>query len=50
LLLVLAAEGIDDEHPAHAWFVDRYERMRFGMELRRRPGRQAAAPTTSTRA
>jgi AcrR family transcriptional regulator len=32
LLLVLAAEAIDPEHPAHAWFVARYDRVRIGME------------------
>ncbi|MDA0160264.1 TetR/AcrR family transcriptional regulator [Solirubrobacter ginsenosidimutans] len=32
LLLVLAAESTDPEHPAHDWFVARYERVRIGME------------------
>jgi AcrR family transcriptional regulator len=28
---VLAAEAVDPEHPAHAWFVDRYRRIRDWM-------------------
>jgi AcrR family transcriptional regulator len=32
LLLVLAAEGIDPEHPAHEWFVARYDDTRIRME------------------
>jgi AcrR family transcriptional regulator len=28
LFVVLAAESVDPEHPAHDWFVDRYRRIR----------------------
>lgn len=28
---VLAAESVAPEHPAHAWFVERYERVRSGI-------------------
>ena len=31
-LLVLGAEAIDPAHPAHEWYVTRYERVRIGME------------------
>jgi AcrR family transcriptional regulator len=31
LYTVLAAEAIDPEHPAHAWFVERYRRIRDWM-------------------
>jgi AcrR family transcriptional regulator len=31
LYTVLAAEAVDPEHPAHAWFVERYRRIRNQM-------------------
>ena len=31
LYTVLAAEAVDPEHPAHAWFVERYRRIRSQM-------------------
>jgi AcrR family transcriptional regulator len=33
LYTVLAAEAIDPEHPAHAWFVERYRRIRVWMAV-----------------
>jgi hypothetical protein len=32
MLLVLAAEAMDAEHPAHDFFVERYRRTRAGIE------------------
>jgi AcrR family transcriptional regulator len=32
MLLVLAAEAMDTEHPAHEFFVERYRRTRAGIE------------------
>jgi AcrR family transcriptional regulator len=34
MLLVLAAEAMDTEHPAHEFFVERYRRTRAGIERR----------------
>lgn len=32
MLLVLAAEAMDNDHPAHGFFVDRYRKTRSGIE------------------
>ena len=34
LFTVLVAESVDPEHPAHAWFVARYERVRASLAER----------------
>jgi len=34
MLLVLAAEAMDAEHPAHDWFVERYRTTRAGLAAR----------------
>src|ERR1700754_711986 len=31
LFTVLAAESVNPEHPAHTWFVERYDRVRQGV-------------------
>jgi AcrR family transcriptional regulator len=46
LFTILAAESVDDDHPAHDWFLDRYRLRRRGVAARladeQREGRIAA--------
>jgi AcrR family transcriptional regulator len=46
LFTILAAESVDDDHPAHDWFLDRYRLRRRGVVARlaeeQREGRIAA--------
>jgi AcrR family transcriptional regulator len=54
LFVVLAAESVDPEHPAHDWFVDRYRRVRTSLRAQvaeeQRLGRMSSAidPDTIT--
>lgn len=52
LFVVLAAESVDPDHPAHDWFVDRYRRIRAMLhaqvELEQRLGRMTTAVDAAT--
>jgi AcrR family transcriptional regulator len=54
LFVVIAAESVDPEHPAHGWFVERYRRIRASLRAQvaeeQRRGRMTSAidPDTIT--
>jgi AcrR family transcriptional regulator len=41
LFTVLVAEGLSDEHPAHEFFVERYQKVRRGLATRLRADQEA---------